>query len=315
MKTETLQEMAKIIAASVTAIALFSAAFIGVNNLALAHASNNAQVVSEQVTTETDSAFLGEHVDNFQEPNLTILESPNQYYHAIPAGIILREDAALIGAHYIWDVFDESIDGMYVEMLYVNWSSQARNYWLGTVAASPAAFDFGSAEHSELFRFVIDASTGLRVDIAPGFPPIAEAPSSRSNDARTTISSDHEQQIMTWQSASHDERLLMAGLSEAQIEAYLQAARDFAKRHFNNSTLDFDTESYEVFMTFCRSSDSGPEFAGIYFSISDDTGREAIIAIQAETFNLRPGSGIRTQHNDLIPGFDYDLSGGADSLG
>ena len=319
MNTELFRDMAKIVAVSVAAIALFSAAFVGVNNLALAHASNNVQIDSVPAIAESDIVAASEQANNFLEPNLTVLESPNQRYHTIPDGAMSKEDAALIGAKYIWDVFDASIDGMYVEMLYVNWDSQARNYWLGTVGASPAALDLASAEHSELFRFTIDASTGLRVDIAPGFPARAVAPgdasSPHSSDARSTISSDSEQRIMTWQSASNDERLSMAGLSEAQIEVYLQAARDFAQRHFADSTLDLNTESYEVFMTFCRSGDSEPEFAGIYLSISDDTGREAIIAIQAKTFELRPGSGIRTQHNDMIPSFNHDPLGDSDGIG
>jgi len=50
-------------------------------------------------------------------------------------------------------------------------------------------------------------------------------------------------------------------------------------------------------------------FGGIVFWISDDTGREAEIWVSAGTRSLRPGSGIRTQDNDFIPGFSYDSPG------
>jgi len=317
MKKTRYKEIAKMAAVSAFAIGIFSAALIGANNLAFAAATNGTQAIPS-ATEIADTPLVAAPAD-FQAPNLNVISSSSNNVHAnntISAAAMSMENAAQIGAQYIWDVFGESIDGMYVEMMFANWPSHSRTYWLGGVSltAPTSAEDIESriARNNDiLYRFAIDAVTGLRVDISPGFGHLPQ-PSNEERQAlpARSISDEVMAWHIAWDEKTTTERITYLGLSHADIEPYLQAAREFARSHFNNSALAYETESFEVFHDMVdRFSIDSVGFGGIVFSLSDDTGREAEIWINAGTRCLRPGSGIRTQDNDFIPGFIYDRPG------
>jgi len=152
------------------------------------------------------------------------------------------EEAAQIGAQYIWDVFGESIDGMYVEIMFAAWPSQSRTYWMGVVFPSnPDSMETTDLQsrlhraHNELYRFAIDAVTGLRVDISPGFGFIPQ-PSYEERQALSEwrMSGERLAWHIAWEEMSTAEHMSYLGLSQQDIQPYLQAAREFARRHFNN---------------------------------------------------------------------------------
>jgi len=168
--------------------------------------------------------------------------------------------------------------------------------------------------HNELYRFAIDAVTGLRIDISPGFGYVPQ-PSAEERQRLSMNAQNIPDEVIAWHMAwdekNTSERMTYLGLSQADLEPYLQAAREFAHRHFNNSALIYETEGFGVQHDIVdRFRIDSVGFGGIIFSISDDTGREAEIWINAGTRSLRPGLGIRTQDNDFIPGFSYDRPGG-----
>jgi len=314
MKTTRSKDILKMVAVSAFAIGVFSSALIGANHLAFAAATNEIQPIS--VTSEAAHIPPNLPPEGFQAPTLNIVSSPINNVHAnntVTASAMSMEEAAQIGAQYIWDVFGESIDGMYVEIMFAAWPSQSRTYWMGVVFPSnPDSMETTDLQsrlhraHNELYRFAIDAVTGLRVDISPGFGFIPQ-PSYEERQALSEwrMSGERLAWHIAWEEMSTAEHMSYLGLSQQDIQPYLQAAREFARRHFNNSALVYETESFGVFHNICRSDDGPASFGGISFSISDDTGREAIIMVDAETRSLRSGLGIRTQDNDFIPGFIF----------
>ena len=327
MKKTKGKETLKVVVASALAIGVFSAALIGANHLAFAAATNGTQVIPAAVTEVPASAPQNLPPNGFQTPDLTVIGSPALGQHAnntASASAMSMEEAAQIGAQYIWDVFGESIDGMYVEMLFSSVPSHSRALWIGIVfpdnPASMEANDLQSRAHrahNELYRFAIDAVTGLRVDISPGFgyvpQPSYEERQALNETLSVTMRISDEQMAwhIAWEAMTTAERMTYLGLSQSDIEPYLQAGREFARSHFNNSTVVYTTESFNVLHNIIdRFATDTAGFGGIIFSVSDDTGREAEIWINAGTRCLRPGLGIRTEHNDFIPGFSYDRPGG-----
>jgi len=328
------KELMKVIAVSGLSIALFSATLVGFNNVVFAEATSVAtplqpigaameitQALPRQVETEVG-------IQSFEPPNITVAGGSGLNRHAnntVSAAAMPMDEAAQIGALYIWDIFGESIDGMHVEMLFGSWPSHSRAYWIGIVFPtqldeipdndmSQEAIDARIARaNSELYRFIIDAVTGLRIDISPGFGYVSQL-TQEERQALDSVRITDEQIAwhVAWQEKTTSERMAYLGLSQEDIEPYLETAREFARRHFNNSAVAYETESFNVLHNVGRhlSRDVEVGLGGIELVISDDTGREAIIMVNAGTHRLRSGLGIRTEHNDFIPGFSYYAPGG-----
>jgi len=227
MKTRTKgKELIKAAVVCVMSVGLFSAAFVGFNQMIFAAATNEPTPLIISPTAADYTAFpdgqAAEYEENvFAAPTLTVVENPNQYFK-IPAVAMSIEEAAQIGARYIWDVFGESIDGMYVEMTFGAWPSQSRTYWQGVVRAE--AFDLESFADGDIearialndtmmYRFSIDAVTGMRVDITSDFlrsVPLEEL-QNRAMDER------HAMIEANWWEMDLDGRLTFLGIGIADI--------------------------------------------------------------------------------------------------
>ena len=313
------KEIMKVVAICVLSIGLFGAGFIAFNRSIFAAAINGTQALPLETASVTaplnpsSQQSPGEElqteptVDVFTPPTLTVIGSPALNQHTnntVSAHAMSMEEAAQIGALYIWDIFGECIDGMYVEMLFGAWPDLSRTYWMGGVARSMAGFDFEDDTEYDLFRFVIDAVTGLRIDISPGFRPPTMTPEEMDIFSEWRGSETRRDWQIVWQDMNTNERLAYLGLSHEDIEPHLQVARDYAARQFNTSTVVYESLSFELWAT-TNLTTGKMVFGGIMAAIEDDAGREAMISI-CENGNLRH---ISTQFSDLIPGFYYGGNG------
>lgn len=95
---------------------------------------------------------------------LTIVEYINTYFEK-PVGILDVEEAAMIGASYIWDVLGINIDGKVLDISYTHPPGLNRSYWHALIAENKEDFERGQF----VLSFMIDAFTGERVDIANSF--------------------------------------------------------------------------------------------------------------------------------------------------
>jgi len=369
--------------ASVLSIVMFSTLFVGANRLALATAVNTTERIP--AATVPVNAAEAENIQpvGYQRPSITVVEDEsNASYYTKSANTLSVEDAADIGAQYIWDVFGENIDGMTVLMNYSSFPSSTRTYWHGTVLsgdqeeierfmAPREVFSFDEADNIIEARGAAEGGAAVRVTVIedledgegrtrrvivedeagevissreynveydesvievsyyfePGRSPVQfyftidaisgerislyQEMYNRSEDVRNDPSITIEEMFalrrrvwMTSETESGGDPFAFPFESEL-LDGYAQIAREYAEKHFNSSdviSVDFNSSSP---ITYVRDSDTGEIIVknyALYFDVTDDAGREASVGIVT---GLNMMYFIDTQHNDIVPGFNY----------
>ena len=262
--------------ASVLSIGMFSTLFIGANHMAFAAAANRAEPITAvtapaTITAPEESVAL----EGYQMPSITVYEKLHDEQQAQNKNInaLTPEEAAEIGAKYIWEMLGEDIDGKIVEMVYFSFPSSTRAYWQGTVADSKAELENFDAQ----YQFEIDAISGERVGIS------RFANVNRYSEVRILPMEEVAKLIEKY---------------SAQSDEFMPIAEEYAQRHFNNTKVE------NIEFTFAGSRIVG--VAHITFTAVDETGREAIITID---FYERQLMNLATQHNDIVPGFNAETDG------
>jgi hypothetical protein len=344
------KEIMKVVAVTVLSIGLLSASFIGVNRIALAAAVNGTETLppitastvapqgvevsadDPEATVVTPLEATEAEIAVFESPVLTLFESPYQHYHAIPAYALSMEDAAEIGARNIWDVFGESIDGMYVQMSFTAHASLSRTMWFGMVSpngetASQPESRISPFMQESIYNFSIDGITGERINLSQSsnvhspFENFEDTMAARRAFSENSMVFRYALLETGWFDMTLDERMDFLGVTSDALEVYAQKAREFGKRHFNLTTvvdvrLDDSSPYWSPVTAFAGNVDEDGNVADFFhsstrFLVTDDTGREAVISIPAYAADwLFRGVDISTQHNDFIPGFNYDRPGG-----
>ncbi|MCL2426464.1 MAG: hypothetical protein FWD05_09025 [Oscillospiraceae bacterium] len=242
------KEIIKIAVGTVFAIALFSFVFIGMNHLGFAIIANDAV----ELPALSDEIIVPEILEqeDFVMPEVTLVRARNFNTDHINEDDIFMsmEEAARIGALYIWDVFGERIDGMMVEMDYMGLR------WIGIVMVYHEEFlhflqktsqeindmlDTDLSAFSELmevsgdirkFYFAIDGITGARLAInRPHIfqVELAEDPSHivTREEARAAV----DMRFHAMNAGEPDPFPII--LSESEMELFTQLARTYAQRH------------------------------------------------------------------------------------
>ena len=173
------------------------------------------------------------------------------------------EEAAELGAQYIFDIFGESIDGKYLRLTYANGIRSTQTYWYGEVF--PAGIDIPTVlkdtsfelSNNMIFGFKINAVTRERVDI------------------QRNLQGELEQEMET--------------ATAEEVEQMMAIAYEYAQKHFT-STRVVGIEDPGSLLT-------GPVLG---FEATDETGRVASIIIIRQTNQLWI---IGTSHNDSVSEF------------
>lgn len=331
------KDLLKVAGATALTLTLAVSAFTAANNLAFAAATQPEQLTlttPAAVTTPDNSAPKTEESQAaFIEPELTIIMNKNldengkPYSNNIPgANAISYEEAAKIGAQYIWDLYGESIDGKTVEMTYSTQPYSSRAYWHGTVANSkddlriPENYETYPAEEGytmaatnlvdkTLYYFVIDAVTGERVSINPNLS-IPEPDD--LGEGKTYTLSPVQLEAMQYE-------------APANVDEYAKIAEEFAQMHFNHSevtSVDFvrislnqgdraaSIEAAKAYREAYKAGKDKPFTFTLYevgreitFHVTDDTGRVANISINMDTKQVLY---LNTMDSDFIPGYNAD---------
>ena len=279
--------------AVVLSIGMFSALFIGANTIAFAAANNRE--VNFPSSAHANSAVRENVIPaGYQTPSISVTENEFLSTGVKTANTISPEEAAELGAQYIWDIFEASIDGKTVEMVYTSFPSSTRNYWHGSVTygteiRTGTYFEFDAEteiyEETEyeievpkiLFSFSLDAVTGERMDITQSF-------------------------AYHWELGlvlDFDETMELIKKYDAMSGEFLPIAEKYAQKHFNNTAV--------ISVEFEHSSVISETQANMSFIATDETGREAKVLIDIHSRQL---VWVDTRHNDIIPGFDYGWTEG-----
>ena len=282
------KEIVKVTAATAISMAVFGVAFVSINSLALASETSGAWPLPP-VGTQVNSSATHQAPEEFQKPDMvfSVNSNANSSLSSVPGSNALSvEVAANIGAQYIWDVFEKSINGKTVHMMYSAHPSMSRTFWRGTVSES------GNANsNSVLFEFTIDSVTGQRISI--------------SNRNRISVSELSQDVLNALQDRSRADEIaaIRQGQPPAQLAGYIQAARTFAEQHFNNTQV-VNVEFLNAHALGFSLNANGNLVATnrmLTFSATDSTGRVADITIDEATKQLLS---ISTENNDIIPGFN-----------
>ena len=330
MKKKKSGEYFKAVAATVLSIALFSAAFAGVNRLAFAAATDSQSAIPLTANTAGVPPAGNIPPNGYQKPNMTVYLDPEQHYEKSDK-TISHEEAAELGAQYIWEVFGESADGMFVEMCYTAFPFCTRTYWSGAVAGSKDAL----SQHAALYRFKLDAITGERIGVSKDIPlPITiEQNPSAGADVQDTpggarvIAPDSgimaSGQIQVQFDSSLDKILDapeqykvalkdMPGISSeipGDIDEFASLAAEYAQKHFNKTSVSETVFKAASILPVAVDRDKHTvtfEEKTYLFTVTDETGREAEVVIASSTGQLLS---IDTMNNDIVPGYDADSAG------
>jgi|GEM_PF-1682924 len=277
------KDIIKITVISVLAIALLGSAFMGINHLTLVYASHHIERI-KLVTTEVNLEQLQKQEQtNF---NLTVLEISLKnevaeeeldimgYSFVKPDNVLSIDEAAQIGAQYIYDMLGENIEGKFVAMNFFERDTYSRPYWQGLVGNSEEALE--SREYD--FVFLIDAVTGERIGIDNHVG---------LNRSETILNN------LSWNDSTD--------LSDEQVVNYTKVVNDFAELHFKNTAVN-RIDFIGVDWLGAIRDDRGefvPEWIA-RFNVIDDTGRRmAEAAITLESQQLRHFSTLVSDRLDL----------------
>jgi hypothetical protein len=290
------KEIFKVIAATALCLGLFGAAFLGLNHITLASATEGTQplqLAQPAVNIPNANAALTVSEEN-RKPDMAfdvIFESD-----AIPSiNALSPEAAAEIGAQYIWDMFGKSIDGMMVEFIYSAMPSLTRTLWKGLVVESDTL-----CFNETWIEFAIDSITGERIDIINKRAAFGQAMPPDVQTAVDAIFSDEN----NWEA---QKALRMSGAFPEITDAHYQAAREFAERHFSTTEV-ISVESVSGYSRSFDFDDNGNLVRTDHrytFDATDSTGRVASVRIDLET--KQPLS-LSTSWNDMVPGFNYVIN-------
>ena len=236
-------------------------------------------------------------------PDIHIVEMPAKMASADeekPLGALSAEEAAFIGAEYIWDMFGADLDGMTFEMRYTQLDSHTRDYWMGDVIELD---EIGQNMRDYNYTFALDALTGERVEI--WHFRMCDRISPEVNVLLSNLAvHDPETLERLWEETGR------LPLSVDVVPPVEYLGKIFAQRHFNNTELErvylprcATNNSYAVWDIVHKMNAAG-DLVAVPRSFNviavDDTGREISItlAVHESTLVLE---GISSKFNDFVP--------------
>lgn len=308
MKKNQVKDLLKIVGVTALTLTLSASTFLCVNNLAFAAATKPEQLapVSAPVGPDTKAADNAIKSD-YKKPNIKIIcnnpldENGKPYpLHSPGADALSPEEAAQIGAQYIWDMEGKSIDGKVVEMLYEARPFNSRSYWLGTVVNSEE--NLVGSEIKILHSFTIDAVTGDMIAIYAN--PNIHVPDLCEGKIVTITPVQLE---------------AMQFEAPPEVEEYAEFAREYAQKHFNHSKvtsveftwLGVHKKDGDYVKAYKAGKDTLYPFTiyekgrTITFNVTDDTGRVATIAIYMDTNQVID---LDTTDSGFIPGYNFETT-------
>ena len=221
-------------------------------------------IKSSEIAEYVHEAFVPENV---MLGDFTILEG----FHGFPgdrSSALTIEEAALIGAIYILDVFDENLDDKYMELTFNYNPHLSHSTWVGNIADAPEEFE-GDEEgfQAALITFSIDAITGERINI--------------NNHNVEPLHGITFSNLMAMSEAELLE--LFPRPSEEEVELSIAIARHYAQRHFNHGEIVNIEQGfyYNNIIDFIYFPSAVLNFVAI-----NDQGRVVEIEIQRESMEL-----------------------------
>ena len=293
------KEVIKVVAATAIGMGVFGVMFVGVNNFALAAETEGVRPIqrieSQASTSAVQRVPQERHTPNTTNMAPTIRFESGSRTSVMPsaepsANAISADAAAEIGTQYILDVLGVDIDGKAIHMMYSAHPSMTRTFWRAIVTEQQDTY-----LNNTLYEFTLDAVSGQRINISNRNRVMPYMPEEVLN-ALNEFFQDRNR--------FDEQRALRTGQPPAQLDGYIQTAKEFAERHFsatevvsvefvNSNALAFGFDEHRNLVAIGHQ---------LVFTATDSTGRVADLAINQETHEL---IWLFTESNDIVPGFNY----------
>lgn len=144
----------KTVVVSAAAITLCSTVFIGANNVVMAMALDKEESIS--TTYNVNNTFIDKAKD-YVKADYQVLE--NKVMRSINSGALPVDQAAEIGAQYLWNMFKVDLSGKTIYMSFFIDPDAAKAYWTGDIV-EPGS-DISDA--APTYSFVVEAISGAGV--------------------------------------------------------------------------------------------------------------------------------------------------------
>jgi len=247
----------------------------------------------------------GNQSGEYKIPELNVRVDSSRSHGALGANAMSPEEAAQIGARYIWDMIGECMDGMYFVMTDVDNQpfplTGTRVHWRGEVYLPGDYWELDWMGRSKyyLVMFEIDAETGERISI---FISIDD-PVKKNQQANVRDES------FDWDFWGETRRKILSGELPSRMpepfSKYEDLARKYAERHFIHTTVEkveFDSSIYASINPVIFEWDEDGNITIIdqlfEFWVTDCTGREAVVTIYEKSGKLNH---LDTAYNDYVP--------------
>lgn len=144
----------KTVVVSAAAIALCSTVFTGANNVVMAMALDKEESIS--TTYNVSNTFI-DKAEDYVKADYQVLE--NKVMRSINSGALPVDQAAEIGAQYLWNMFKVDLSGKTIYMSFFIDPDVAKAYWKGDIVEP----DRDISDATPTYSFVVEAISGAGV--------------------------------------------------------------------------------------------------------------------------------------------------------
>ena len=252
----------KTVVVSATAITLCSTVFAGANNIAMAMALDKEESIS---TTYNISTTFINKAEDYVKADYEVLE--NKVMRSINSGALPVDQAAEIGAQYLWDMFKVDLSGKTIYMSYFIDPDVAKAYWQGDIVE--AGSDISDAPPA--YSFVVEAISGARVSA-----------SKKYEKKETTVPFDPEKLREKYKN---------------NCDEYLELAKQFAEKHsgvkaaraeFKDISATIDGSSIDHGKPFSKSGNYSRAYEiFVQVTVMDEQGQKTEVTISTDSKTLQ----------------------------
>lgn len=250
------------VAAGTMAISLCSTIFIGNNNTAMAMALDREESIPIVYNISTTSINMAK---NYVKSNYKVLE--NKIMSSENTSALTSNQAAEVGAQYLWDMFQVDLEGKTIYMSYFIDHSVAKAYWKGDIIET----GIDILEEPPSYSFVIEAISGKRVSISKPF-----------EEKETTVPFNPTK---------------LAEEYRGNCDEYLNLAKQIIEKHSGTKAIAAEFKDVAAFIdgssiNIGKTSSNGDDDVRAYeifvvVIVTDEEGQQAEIAISTDSKNIQ----------------------------
>lgn len=261
------------VASSTIAIGLCGTIFVGASNTVMALALDKEESIP---TTYNISTTVIDKADDYVKADYNVLE--NKIMSSTNASALPIEEAAEIGAQYLWDMFQIDLEGKTIYMSYFVDPSVAKAYWSGDIIETGSDISDGPPT----YRFVIEAISGKRNSVSKQY-----------GRKEATVPFNYQKVTEEYRN---------------NCDEYLQLAKQFTEKHFGTKAIaaEFKDIAASIDGKSIPAGKSPSDADGVIRAyeifvvviVTDEEGQQTEVTISTDSKNLQTINTIDPDRNN-----------------